>query len=185
LKIKKTIPKMLNKIAIIGPESTGKSLLTEDLSAYYNTVYVKEFARSFLSGLGRPYNQNDLLQIAKKQCESIKLWEPKANEYLFVDTELIVIKIWSAFKYKNVHPWILEEIKKQDFNLYLLTDIDLEWEYDPLREHPSKRDQLFNLYLSELEKRKLPFVKISGHDKFRTLNAIEAIDNFFKDKASF
>lgn len=171
---------MLKKIAIVGPESTGKSKLTEELAAIYNTVYVKEFARDFLAGLSRPYNQNDLLHIAMKQLENYKIWQPKAHEFLFVDTELIVIKIWSEYKYKYVHPWILSELNKQDFDLYLLTDIDLLWEYDPLREHPNKREKLLKLYEKELEKRKLPFIKISGQGKKRTLNAIQAIDTFFQ-----
>lgn len=172
---------MFKKIAIIGPESTGKSKLAEDLAAYYNTVYVPEFARDFLSGLGRTYNQNDLLQIAKKQQESILFYQFKANDYLFVDTEMIVIKIWSEFKYKIVHPWIISELKKQDFNLYLLCDIDMEWEYDPLREHPRHRERLLKLYENELEKRKFPFIKISGLGKQRTLNAIKAVDDFFEE----
>ncbi|MCD6179950.1 MAG: ATP-binding protein [Bacteroidales bacterium] len=171
---------MLKKIAILGPESTGKSQLTEELAAFYNTIYAPEFARNYIAGLGRPYNKNDLLYIAKKQVESIKLTSVKANDYLFSDTELIVIKIWSKFKYKTVHPWIENEIKKQNFDLYLLTDIDLEWEFDPLREHPNQRESLLKLYEKELLKQKLPFVKISGQGKMRTLNAIKAIDDFFK-----
>lgn len=171
---------MLKKIAVLGPESTGKSKLTEDLAAFYNTVYTTEFARNYIAGLGRPYNENDLLHIAKKQLESTEYSSTKANGYLFSDTELIVIKIWSEFKYKKVHPWIVNEIKKQDFDLYLLTDIDLEWEFDPLREHPNKRERLLNLYTKELNKRKLPYIKISGQGKERTLNAIKAIDDFFQ-----
>lgn len=171
---------MLKRIAIIGPESTGKSQLAEDLADFYSTVFAPEYARSFLSGLGRPYNQNDLLQIAKKQQESIAFLQAKANDYLFVDTELLVIKIWSEFKYRNTHPWILSELKKQEFDLYLLTDIDLPWEADPLREHPHQRERLLKLYENELDKRKFPFIKISGLGKQRTLNAIKGIDDFFQ-----
>lgn len=171
---------MLKKIAILGPESTGKSRLVEELAAFYNTVFVPEFARNYIAGLGKPYNENDLLYIAKKQQESILFYQEKADNYLFSDTELIVIKIWSEFKYKRVHPWIINEIEKQDFDLYLLTDIDLEWESDPLREHPNKREQLLNLYTKELHKRKLSYIKISGQGKKRTLNAVKAIDDFFQ-----
>lgn len=173
---------MLKKIAVLGPESTGKSQLSEDLAAFYETIFVPEFARSYLDGLGRTYNRNDLLYIAKKQKESIELNRAKANKYLFADTELIVIKIWSKFKYKVVHPWIISELEKQDFDFYLLTDIDLKWENDPLREHPQHRDRLMKLYEKELEKRKLPFVTIRGFGKQRTLNAIKAIDDFFQEK---
>ncbi|MCD6091728.1 MAG: ATP-binding protein [Bacteroidales bacterium] len=171
---------MLKRIAILGPESTGKSQLAEDLAAYYNTFYVPEFARDFLSGLGRTYNQNDLLQIAKKQQENIQFYKAKANNYLFIDTELIVIKIWSAFKYKKVHPWIINEVKNQDYDLYLLTDIDLVWQPDPLREHPHQRNRILKLYIKELEKNNFPFQLISGQNKQRTLNAIKAIDTYFQ-----
>lgn len=171
---------MLKKIAIIGPESTGKSKLGEELAAFYNAPLVPEFARNFCSGLGRSYNQNDLLTIAKKQQESILFFQSKANDYLFIDTELMVIKIWSEFKFKTVHPWIISELKKQDFDLYLLMDIDLPWEEDPLREHPNKRERLLKLYENELEKRNLPFVKIQGLGQQRTLHAIKAIDDFFQ-----
>ncbi len=173
---------MLRKIAIIGPESTGKSRLSEELAAFYDTVFSPEFARGFLNGLGRNYNRNDLLHIAKKQEESIQSIQLKAKNYFFSDTEMMVIKIWSEFKYKSVHPWILSELKKQDFDLYLLTDIDLLWEKDELREHPHHRKRLLKLYEKELEKRKWPFIKISGQGKQRTLNAIKAIDDFFQEK---
>lgn len=172
---------MLKKIAVIGPESTGKSQLAEELAAVYDTVFSPEFARNYIAGLGRQYQENDLLYIAKKQVENLPYFQAKAKDYLFVDTELIVIKIWSEFKYKTVHPWIIDEIKKQDFDLYILTDIDLQWEFDPLREHPHQRERLLELYEKELEKRKLPFFKISGQGKERTLNAIKAIDDFFRD----
>lgn len=172
---------MLKKIAIIGPESTGKSQLTEELAAFYNTVYAPEFARNYLAGLGRPYNENNLLFIAKKQLETIHYFQEKAKGYLFIDTELIVIKVWSEFKYKTAHPWIIDEIKKQSFDLYLLMDIDLKWEPDPLREHPHQRERLFKLYEKELEKRNLSFIKIGGLGKERTLNAIRAIDDFFQE----
>lgn len=171
---------MLKKIAIIGPESTGKSDLTENLAAYYNCLFVPETARSYLSGLGRPYNQNDLLQIAKKQKESIGFLSEKAVNYLFIDTELLVIKIWSEFKYNSVHPWILQELAKQDIDFYLLTDIDIPWVDDPLREHPHLREKLLNIYKNELNIRNLAHQKISGSGNDRTFNAINSIDNFFK-----
>lgn len=169
---------MLKKIALLGPESTGKSSLAKELAKHYKTDYVPEFARAYLSKLERKYNQEDLLEIAKGQLKSIQSSEKRNNGYLFIDTELIVIKIWSEFKYKNVHPWILNELSKQDIDLYLLTDIDLDWEPDPLRENPQEREHLLNLYEKELKTRKLPYFKVSGQGNQRVLNAINSIDNF-------
>lgn len=169
---------MLKKIALLGPESTGKSYLAKELAEYYNTIFVPEYAREYLSKLDRDYNQDDLLEIAKGQLKNAQILEKKTNNYLFIDTELIVIKIWSEFKYKTIHPWILNEIGHQNIDLYLLTDIDLAWEPDPLRENPQEREYLFNLYEKELKTRKLPYFKVSGQGNQRVLNAINSIDNF-------
>jgi nicotinamide riboside kinase len=62
-----------------------------------------------------------------------------------------VIKIWSEFKYGFCDPEILTLMKEQKYDLHLLADVDLPWEDDPLREHPDKRQELFDLYKAELE----------------------------------
>lgn len=60
---------MMKKIVIVGPESTGKSTLSQELSQHYAnhypTAWVPEYAREFLDELDRPYTYEDLLTIAK------------------------------------------------------------------------------------------------------------------------
>jgi nicotinamide riboside kinase len=94
---------------------------------------------------------------------------------LFCDTELIVTKIWCDVKFGKCHPWIEEHILKQNFDLYLLTDIDLPWEPDPQREHPHMREQLMQLYLAELEKNQFPFQIIRGVGEERLRIAITTL----------
>jgi len=168
---------MIQRIAITGPESTGKSYLAEQLAKHYNAAWVPEYAREYLTRLGRPYDYNDILVIARKQYAlNHKKWN-KNTRFVFCDTELIVTCIWCKIKYGKCHPWIVDHIPVQQFNLYLLTDIDLPWEPDPLREHPDLREQLMKMYIDELEQRKLPYRIISGSKKQRLLNAIEVINN--------
>jgi NadR type nicotinamide-nucleotide adenylyltransferase len=170
---------MCIKIAITGPESTGKSELTRNLAKHYRTNWVPEFAREYINRLNRPYNYSDLLVIAKGQKNSEDHTAGKCSKYLFCDTELTVIKIWSEFKYGKCHQWILDNIEKQTHRLYLLTDIDLPWQPDSQREHPDKRDLLFNLFVSALEHGKVPYRIISGLGSDRLLNAIHSIESFF------
>jgi len=73
-----------------------------------------------------------------------------AKEYLFCDTELIVTKIWSEFKYSRCDPWILKNIEQNPYHLFLLCNIDLPWEADPQREHPHLRLELFDLYYQQV-----------------------------------
>lgn len=160
------------KVAITGPESTGKSQLAEQLADYYKTVWIPEFARVYLSKIDKPYNYYDVLEIAKGQVQSAKAILPMANKICFSDTELLVTKIWCDVKFGTCHPWITENLMKQDFDLYFLMDIDLPWEFDPLREHPHQRRFLFDRYKNELDKLGFNYRVISGVGEERLINAL-------------
>jgi len=177
---KSTTKNKIIRIAITGPESTGKSTLTEQLAKHYKTTWVPEIAREYIASLNRTYTQNDILSIAKFQLIKEKKMLSKANHYLFCDTELIVTKIWSEHSFKVCDEWILNNINKNPYDLYLLCNIDLPWEYDPLREHPHLRDYFFQLYLNELKSRNFNFAIISGKNEMRLHNAMNAIENFSK-----
>jgi NadR type nicotinamide-nucleotide adenylyltransferase len=168
------------RIAITGPESTGKSLLAAELSSYYHTFFAPEYARNYIASLDREYNFRDLCYIAKRQIASENIWERRSTGYLFCDTELTVIKIWAEHRYHKCPKWVLKNISEIKYDLYLLCDIDLPWVYDPQREHPKLREYFFNKYRDELVSRNLPFVVISGTGKQRTQNAIDAIDALIK-----
>jgi NadR type nicotinamide-nucleotide adenylyltransferase len=172
------------KIAITGPESTGKTTLTKTLAEYFKTTWAEEYAREYLNNLGRDYVFNDLEEIAKGQIRNMENAATQANKVYFSDTELLVIKIWSIYKYGVCSKFILENLKKQDIDLYLLTYPDLEWEYDPLRELPSDemRMELFYIYKEELEEYGFNFEIIKGQGKERFDNALKAIKKHFGHK---
>ncbi len=167
----------LKKIAITGPESTGKSMLAQLLADYYRTVWVPEYSRVYLLQTEANYNYDDILNIARGQKKSEEVLSDIAREIMFSDTELLVTKIWCDVKYKKCHPWILKNLEKQDYDLYLLMDIDLPWEYDPLREHPDEREYLFDLYRNELEVRKLNYKIVNGLDEVRFKNAVGFVED--------
>jgi len=173
---------VIKKIAITGPESTGKSMLAEQLADHYKTIWVPEYAREYINKLDLPYNKEDILTIAKKQLENENKIAKNAIRFLFCDTEPIVTKIWSEDKYKNCDEWILRKIEEHKYDLYLLCYIDLPWQQDPQREDPHRREYLFDLYLQELTERNLPFYVISGSGKKRLINAIKQVENFFTDR---
>lgn len=171
---------MLKRIAITGPESTGKSSLAKELAEHFQCGWVPEFAREYLRKAGKAYKYADILSIAKGQKKLEEKLAKDASGFLFCDTELTVTKIWCEFKYGKVHPWITENLDKQNYSHYLLMDIDLPWQPDPLREHPEKRKELFELYVAELQSRKRPFEIVSGNGKQRFNHAIEIMNQLFK-----
>src|SRR5690606_33233334 len=120
-------------IAITGPESTGKSTLAQQLAQHFRTTWVPEFARQYIGNLDQPYTLHDLENIARGQLLLQQKAEAENPEILLVDTELLVLKVWSENAFGVCPEWILKELQKQRFDLYLLMDIDLPWEPDPQR----------------------------------------------------
>lgn len=167
---------MIKRIAITGPESTGKSQLAEELAKYYQTLWVPEYAREYLEKINRPYNYNDVLQIAKHQLDEENIAAEKANKILFCDTDFTVTKIWCDFKYKQCHDWINEQFLTHKYNLYLLCSTDLPWTFDPQRENPNEREELFQIYLKTLRDINFPYRIVDGIGETRLKNAIKIID---------
>ncbi len=169
----------MKRIAITGPESTGKSVLAASLALHYQTVWSPEYARSYLTKKHGSYSPADVVHIAKQQFDQNNTMSQQAQQYFFADTEMLVTKIWYQFVFGKAHPVINRLFHQQQFDLYLLCDIDLPWEPDPLREHPGQRKELFNMYQQQLSDHNLPFVRVKGFGKHRLQSAINSIDTFF------
>lgn len=147
------------------------------LAEHYNTCWVEEYARAYINQLKRPYQVHDLEKIARGQLEAERKRSEYANNILICDTNLIVIKIWSDFKYGSCPDWIVEEISRSNYDLHLLTYIDIPWKEDPQREHPDKRDYLYLKYKKELEFRGFKYVEIKGKMNERVSKAVSAINS--------
>ncbi|MBK0401474.1 ATP-binding protein [Adhaeribacter sp. BT258] len=165
----------MKRIAITGPESTGKSTLAQQLAGYFKALWVPEFAREYVANLNQAYTLTDLENIARGQLRLQQQAEAQAHKILFADTELLVLKIWSENAFGTCPAWILDELQNQRFDLYLLMNIDLPWEPDPQREHPHLRQYFFDLYKAELERLNFPFEVISGTDEERFRAALQVI----------
>ena len=164
------------KVAVIGPECTGKSELSQYLADHFKTEWVPEYARAYLGNLRRPYNQDDLLTISHGQLRLEDEYSIDAKDFLVCDTNLYVIKVWSIFNYGNCHDEILKQIASRKYDLYLLTYVDVPWQEDPQREHPAKREELYQIYLNEMKNQPVPFVEIKGEREQRKAAAISAIE---------
>ncbi|MEP2026394.1 MAG: ATP-binding protein [Reichenbachiella sp.] len=168
------------KVIITGPECTGKSTLSRQLSEYFEQLWVPEYARTYLTDLGRPYEDGDLLEIAKGQIKKENEALSNGNSTVFFDTSLEVLKVWSEWKYKKCDPYILENFETRTADLYLLLSPDMAWEHDPLRENPNNRNVIFDIYKKELDGLKKPYEIISGLGLIRTRRAIKAINSYLK-----
>ena len=163
------------RIVVIGPESTGKTTLCEELALHYNCRWIPEYARKYIEEMKRPYNNEDVLHIARMQMEEEdKLVENKS--LIFIDTDIIITKVWLLHVYGNSPEWIDSWLKTAPRTLYLVCTPDLPWEYDPVRENPDKREYLMDWYCREIESFGFSYRFVSGTGIERTLSAIREID---------
>ncbi len=164
------------KIALTGPESTGKTTLAKSLAKLFQVEWYPEYAREYLQERKGKYDESDLLKIALGQ-EKIRSNISTHDQIQIFDTENTVIKVWSSFKYGRISEKIIELQNSQRFNHYFLcSPDDIEWEDDPLREHPQQRKELFAIYLKELENLKVSFTILKGSAESRLEQAAEIIE---------
>lgn len=165
-------------VALTGPESCGKSTLTQQLGNYFHAPIVDEYAREYLEKTNGKYTFDDMEKIARGQLILFNKALTKHPKLLFTDTELTVIKTWSEFKYQKIAPWIQQQYEKQDIDLYLLCKPDLTWEEDPLRESKNNRDEIFELYVEALEKMNRSYQIVSGLGTSRIQKAVDFVTPF-------
>ena len=175
----------MKKIVIIGPESTGKSTLCEQLATHYKTIWVKEYAREYLLKNGTDYTFENLLTIAKGQLlqEDTGLTKLSTINHqpstVFFDTDMYVMKVWCEFVFGKCHHWILNRIVERKYDLYLLCNTDLPWVKDELREYPDleNRQKLYHHYKDIMVNQNVPWVDISGGYEERLGKAIAAVES--------
>ncbi|MDI5893788.1 DUF4301 family protein [Flavobacterium algoritolerans] len=174
------------KIALFGPESTGKTTLAKQLAEYYKTEWVPEYAREYLQEKWDANQQicdvNDMLPIAFGQTKLENESALIANNYLFCDTNLLVTKVFSEVYYDYCDPLLDQAAREHEYDLFFLTDIDVPWEKDDLRDRPEERESVFAIFKQSLIDNKKPFVILSGDKKLRLKKAVAIVNDLTKSK---
>ena len=148
------------RVGIIGPESTGKSVLARYLAKRYKGVYIAEYAREYVENKGTTeVSYEELCAIAKHQIEEIKADSFQPFDVSFFDTELIVTKVWFEYAFGQVPEWLEEAIRKYPMDVYLLTYPDTPWTQDGARYNGSDeiRKELFDRYEAEIQALNIPY----------------------------
>ena len=180
-------PSKCIKIVLFGPESTGKTTLSNQLARYYNSVWVPEYAREYLQNKWnnerKTCEPKDLLPIAKGQMKLENKLAKKTDTVLICDTDLLETKVYSEAYYLGSCDPLLEKYALENtYDLYFLTYIDTPWEADDLRDKPNERERMFKAFEDALIKYNKPYVLLKGSKKERLEMAVIHIDKILKSK---
>ncbi|NER10252.1 nicotinamide-nucleotide adenylyltransferase, NadR type [Muriicola jejuensis] len=175
------LPSDITKVVLFGPESTGKTTLSEDLAAHYNTLWVPEYAREYLQDKwdreGKTCEPHDLLPIAEGQIRLENELTKKAEKLLICDTDLLETMVYSEAYYLGYSdPELKKYALENTYDLYMLTYIDTPWVKDDLRDKPEERELMYRYFKETLENYKRNFIILKGDRKTRLRKAITHID---------
>ena len=173
------------KVVLFGPESSGKTTLSRELSKYYNTLWVEEFARKYLQkkwdNEKKICELSDIIPIAEGQIKLENEFSIKSSNLLFCDTDILETKIYSEIYFNGFCDPVLEKYAIENkYNLYILTEIDTPWIKDDLRDRPNNRKEMFLAFKESLIKYNRPYIQVSGDLKTRMKIAITEIDKLLK-----
>ena len=167
----------MKKIVFIGPECTGKSTICVELAAHYKTVWVPEYLRDYAQKKKdleqQTITKDDVIPIMEGQLELENYLIRDANEYLFCDTNILESKVYSEYYFDGYCPDILlQKLQEIPYDFYFLTDIDVPWEADDVRDRPNNRQEMFDLFLNELMFQNVPFEILQGDQDTRFTKVI-------------
>lgn len=166
---------MAKRICITGTESTGKTVLAEQLAKHFDCPLLEDVSRQYIAELTAPYTQEDVLTIARKIIEEEAIMRNETNSFFISDNDLINIKIWLMYYDWSVPDWLEEAIQRTNEDVFLLCDIDLPWQADQQRQNPNDRAELFAQFKQALEQLKVNYSIVSGQGEKRSERAIQII----------
>ena len=190
MSIKKTLKQQSDKlirVVLFGPESTGKTTLSKQLAAHFNTVWTPEFLREFAQNKWddeqKVCEPQDIITIAEGQMQLENEASKSANKILICDTDLLETKVYAEAYFEGFElPELNQAIADNHYDLYCLTYIDTPWEADDLRDRPELREQMFIKFENALIAHRKNYVLLKGNKETRLKNAISYIDELHAGK---
>lgn len=172
-------PYFVKKICLYGPESTGKSVLSEQLARHFHTAYVPEMAR-FVIGSSLDCTYEDMTAIAEAQAAAIQETLPAANKLLFCDSDLLTTKVYSEYLFGRTPafaPWV-EAANRYDLHLFL--EADVPYVQDGTRLGAATRPVLRAAFLAALQAAGVPYAVVSGASwEHRFRQAVGLVEQHF------
>lgn len=168
----------MKQLRLLGPESTGKSELANQLAKRFNAVHVAEYARVYFQthSIDR-YTVKDVVSIYEHQKKLEQEAASLKPPLLIIDSSFITASIWCEEVFDEIPAFIQSETKNETAHLYLLTDIDLPWVADEQRKNRHNRAYLLNRFIRKLKQNQAAYCLISGRGKARYQMAAKALQD--------
>lgn len=157
-------------VAVVGPESTGKTTLARKLAGRIGGVWLPEYARGALPDTR--YTHADVERIAIEQIARETDLLHARPRFAVLDTDAVVLYVWFQERFGQVPQFVTRHLTTQTRRIYLLLYPDLPWKYDPQRESEADLDRLFGVYERSLTQFGFDYHVIKGRGDSRLENGL-------------
>ncbi|MES2179964.1 MAG: ATP-binding protein [Gemmatimonadota bacterium] len=170
----------LRRVCVIGPECTGKTTLAQQLAELADTECVFEAARAYAERVRRPLTESDVEPIAREHMAEANAAARRARARqrptMVLDTDLMSTVVYARHYYGTAPDWLEREAIVRRAHVYLLCAVDLPWEPDGIRDRPTQREGMFELFRDELVMRGAEYVIIQGSGDARLTAAASVLE---------
>jgi len=174
-------PYFVRRVCVIGPESTGKTILAARLAEHYRTVLVPEYARGCIDAHQGKVSPELFEIFLRGQAASEAALAEQANRLLICDSDAFTTALYYELFYGACPKHFYEEAGRRGYHLYLLTECDTPFVADPQRWHPEKREWFFDRCLDWIKKRGASYAVIKGSWEQRFEVACRVVDELLAD----
>lgn len=178
----RVVVKDVRRVVLLGPESTGKTVLAARLAEHYHTTRAPEYLRTYVERRrARPHRtaiaRGEMRDIAAGQVAVEDRAARRARRVVFFDTNPLQSIVYYEHYFQHRAPaWLERLLQGRHYDLYLLLDVDAPWIPDEPRDRPHFRRGMHRLFTEALRSRDLPFVRVFGTWAQRYERAIRAVD---------
>ncbi len=151
----------VERVCLLGGESSGKSTLAAALAQEWRTTWVPEFGRELWLAKAGQLQFEDLLAIAREQVAREDAAVSGAHRFLFCDTSPLTTLFYCREMFGQSDPR-LDELALRPYARTVLCMPDFPFVQDGTRRPPTFRDQQHAWYLRQFKDRRIPFLPAAG-----------------------
>ena len=168
----------VNRVCLLGAESTGKTTLAAALAERFDTLWNPEYGRPYTQ-IGRPpdaeWTSWEFTHIARIQCWYEDFLAGLARAVLFTDTDAFTTAVFHEV-YLGTPATEFDDLVRRPYDLFLVCGLDTPWRHDGIREFEAQRRWMHERYVDRAQASGRPWLLVEGSPERRLEAAAESVE---------
>ena len=165
----------VERIVLLGGESTGKTTLAAALAKVLNTHWAAEYGRELWEAQNGHLQYSDMLHIAQKQIAREETLAASARRFLVCDSSPLTTYFYSLVMFERAEPELVQ-LAERPYAQVFLCAADFEFVQDGTRRNNEFRLTQQRWYQQQLAARGTPYTLLQGNVEQRVQHVLMVLD---------